>query len=70
MSTCGIKGCTFKAYKGRVCRKHYKLVPQRVVMETTWLSKEAEAKEARRQHRKYLGIVRARLSATGGTEAS
>lgn len=55
---CGIKGCKRNAYKGRLCRAHYAMVPQSersgAMLDAITASMQASA----RRQRRYLRIVR------------
>ena len=59
---CGIKGCKRSSYKGRLCRKHYELVPWELKIGLYCHCIAAEMRAAERWHRRYLPAVRAILA--------
>lgn len=58
LGPCGIAGCNRSAYKGRLCRKHYAMVPYSERSKTMIAVTNAQMHEARKAHKRYLGIVR------------
>ena len=71
---CAIRGCTRAAHKGRLCTKHYALVPDIMVTECMVACISAAATTAAKYHRKQLAYVRRALredsQATGSAESS
>jgi hypothetical protein len=59
---CGIAGCKRHAYKGRVCRKHYALVPHELRMGAWIAGVTAEMRAVERHRRRYLPAVRELLA--------
>lgn len=58
---CGIAGCKRHAYKGRICRKHYALVPYSSRMQLTMDCYRAQLAAARRGHSRMLRELRVAL---------
>jgi hypothetical protein len=58
LTLCGIKGCKRHAYKGRLCRKHYDLVPYSERVGAYMVGVNAQMRAVARHHRRYLRIVR------------
>jgi len=62
---CGIQGCERHSYKGRLCRKHYAMVPYMQKMTLMIEAAEASAKVAARHHRRFLRELQASLDESG-----
>jgi hypothetical protein len=63
LGPCGIKGCKRNAYKGRLCRAHYAMVPQDERMGAALDAIQASMQASARRQRRYLRIVRDLLRA-------
>lgn len=60
---CGIKGCTRHSYKGRLCRKHWSMVPQSDKITMMVAAMDAQMRAAQRHYPRFLRELQARLDA-------
>jgi hypothetical protein len=51
---CKVKGCKRTAYRGSICRPHYRLIPSREKIPLLIALFDAQAKTTARFHRKWL----------------
>ena len=61
---CGIAGCKRHSYKGRLCRKHYAMVPHSSKMKLTMACWDAQFRTCSRHYARMLRELRATLKAS------